>query len=62
MRNLSTLLHDIERVAGLDIDGIPEGRPAPALDRIVVHAAIVCRTERASITLIDRDRQTSEAS
>lgn len=48
---------DAERVADLHSYEILEAPSDPAFDRIAALAAMICGTERASMTLIDRDRQ-----
>jgi PAS domain S-box-containing protein len=53
---------DAERVADLHSYEILEAPSDPALDRIAALAAMICGTERASITLLDRDRQWFKAS
>lgn len=48
---------DAERVTDLKSYEILEAPSDPAFDRIAALAATICGTERATITLIDRDRQ-----
>ena len=48
---------DAERVTDLHSYEILEAPNDPAFDRIAALAATICGTERATITLIDRDRQ-----